>query len=326
VVFSKRYLVITFNSTVLYLLSFFLIHFLTHLMTGFSSWLVDIRTTLNYTFIDWHIRWWNWTEEMVITVFSIPAIFALLIAILCSLPFARNIRFRDFFRRLIRRLRYPTKKQRYLHRKMQRKRQIEMQVQRMNRPAEVERKLRVRKKLSWSVRLFLLWTLFHSLTYFFSGLLFAFLFHRRLGYVIWYLFNSFFFEALFSVIAFLSMVTIGFVFARQFFHSSRMYLNNLNDRNRMPFVLSQAIFPFIIGTVINTVMMAPDFDLSLILLNFSLFFLLLPLPSRALRFDNLHFDSRERPVRILWPWIIWASVLITVIYVAIKIGIPISFN
>lgn len=319
VVFSSKYLIITLNSTVLYLASFFLVHFLTHLVTGITAWFCEISTTLNYTFVDFHIRYWNWTDEMVIIVFSIPAIFAVIIALLASLPFVKHLTMSEVFKRL----RYLTKKQRYKHRQMQRQKQLELQVQRLNKTAQPPETQRLKKRISWQVRLFLLWTLYHSTTYFFSGMLFSFLFHRRFGYVIWYAFNKFIFEAFFSIIAFLSLIIIGYVFSVQFLYSGRMYFNDLNDRNRMPFVVSQAIFPFIIGTFLTIILQIPVFDPTLILLNFSIFFLLLPLPSRAAHFDNLHFGSHEKTTKIFWNWIAWASIIILSILVAIKIGIPI---
>ncbi|MCX6269158.1 MAG: hypothetical protein NTW16_17690 [Bacteroidetes bacterium] len=319
VVFSSNYLIIILNSTILYLVSFFLVHFLTHLVTGITAYFCDISTTLNYTFVDFHIRYWNWTEEMVIVVFSVPAIFALIIALLTAIPFTQRLK----KPRILHRLRYITKSQRRKHRQLRRKNQLDLQVQRLQKTTPPEEKRKVKKRISWSIRLFLLWTLYHSATYFFSGMLYAFLFHRRFGYVIWYAFNNYAFDLLFSAVAFLALVIIGYIFSVQFFNSGRMYLNSLNERNRMPFVVSQAIFPFIIGTIVTIAMQIPDFDLALVLLNFSLFFLLLPLPSRAAGYDTLHFDKREKVVKIYWHWLAWSVVIILSVYIALKTGIPI---
>jgi hypothetical protein len=322
VVLSSKYLIITLNSTVLYLVSFFLIHFLTHLITGISAYYCEISTTINYTFVDFHIRYWDWTEEMVILVFSIPAIFTLLITLSASLAFAGPLKWPNFLKRL------PafTKKQRRRQKQQRRQKQLEVQVQRLNNPLPAAEKAKFKKRLSWNVRLFLLWTIYHSTSWFFSGMLYSFLFHRRFGYVIWYAFNAYIFDLLFSVVAFLCMVLIGYAFAVQFFYSGRMYLNDLNDRNRMPFVVSQAIFPFFIGTILTVLLQIPVFDPSLILLNFSIFFLLLPLPSRAARFDSLHFDKKDKPAKIHWNWIIWSAVIVFAIVIAIKIGIPINLK
>jgi hypothetical protein len=322
VVFSSKYLVIALNSTVFYLTSFFLIHFLTHLVTGITAWFCEISTTLNYTFVDFHIRYWNWTDEMVITVFSVPAIFAILIALLSSLPFVKHIKMAD----LLRRIRYITRKQRFRQRRKHRKTEIELQVQRLNKTAPQPEKPKQKKRLSWKIKLFLLWTLYHSTTYFFSGMLYSFLFHRRFGYVIWYAFNSYPFDLLFSAIAFISLLVIGYFFSAQFFYSGRMYFNDLSSRNRMPFVISQVFIPFILGTVITILLQIPVFDPALILLNFSIFFLLLPLPSRAARFEPIHFDSREKKAKIYWNWIVWSAIVVVSIVVAIKIGINIKLS
>jgi hypothetical protein len=318
-VFSSKYLIITVNSTVLYLAAFFLIHFLTQLITSISAWFCDISTTINYTFVDFHIRYWNWTEEKVIIVFSIPALFSIVVALFASLPFVKRRRVPG----ILKRLRYLTKKQRRKHSRARREKQIELQVRRFTKNERPSVKRKIKKRLSWPARLFMLWILYHSITYFSSGLLYAFLFHRRFGYVIWYAFNMYLFDILFSVVAFLLLVGIGYIFAVQFFYSARMYLNDLNDRNRMPFIINQAIFPFIIGTIITIALQIPSFDPAMILLNFSIFFLLLPLPSRVARFDNLHFDTLEKPVKIYWKWVIWSSVIVFSILLAVKIGIPI---
>ena len=319
VVFSSKYLIIALNSTVIYLLSFFLVHFLTHFVTGLAALFCKISTTLNYTFVDFHIRYYNWTEEMVIQVFSIPALFALLISFLTLLPFAKGLKWPDFLKRLP----HFTKKQRYKHKYRQRQKVLEHQVRRLNKTLQPYETPKVRKRLSWQLRLFFLWTFYHCMTYFFSGMLYSFLFHRRVGYVIWYAFNSYIFDVLFSALAFLSLAAIGHFIAVQFFNSARMYLNDLNGRNRMPFVISQAIFPFVIGTIVTILFQIPVFDPALVLLNFSIFFLLLPLPSRAVRYDNLHFDRREKAVKIYWHWVALSSVIIISIMIALKSGIQI---
>jgi hypothetical protein len=252
-------------------------------------------------------------------VFSIPALFTVVVALVCSLPFVRHLTLSDVFKRL----RYITKKQRYKQHRKHRKGEIELQVQRLNKTSqEPDKKIR-QKRISWTVKLFLIWTLYHCLAYFFSGMLYSFLFHRRFGYVIWYAFNAYPFDLLFSFVAFLSMVITGYFFAAQFFYSGRMYFNDLNDRNRMPFVISQAFFPFIAGTLLTNLLQIPVFDPAVILLNFTVFFLLLPLPSRAARFDTVHFDSREKTPAINWHWLGLSAVVVISIVIAIKTGITI---
>lgn len=323
VVFSARYLVIALNSTVLFLLSFFLVHFLTHLATGLAAGFCEISTTLNYTMVDFHIRYWDWTPEMVIIVFTVPAVFAALLAVAASLPFLRRSGPRKPF---LRRFRYLTKKQRIRHRRASRKAEIELQVQRLEQRAEETKSPSRRRRIPWSIRLFLLWTSLHSLTYLFSGMLYAFLFHRRFGYVIWYAFNNIIFDALFGFIAFTAMLAIGWFYAAQFFNAGRVWFNTLNDRNRMPFAVSLAFVPFAAGTVITVLLQLPKFDPSLILLNFSLIFFLIPIPSRSLRTPSKHFDNLPKPAAVWWGWILAAAVTVTAILVAVKYGVPIDFH
>ena len=323
VIFSARYLAIALNSTVLFLLSFFLVHFLTHLATGLAAGFCEISTTLNYTMVDFHIRYWDWTPEMVIIVFTVPAVFAALLAAAASFPFLRRSGPR---KPLLHRLRYFTKKQRMRHRRSSRKAELELQVKRLEQRDEEARPHTRRRRIPWSVRLFLLWTSLHSLTYLFSGMLYAFLFHRRFGYVIWYAFNNIVFDVLFGFIAFTSMLAIGWFYAAQFFNAGKLWFNSLNDRNRMPFMVSLVFVPFAAGTVITVLLQLPKFDPSLILLNFSLFFFLLPIPSRSARTPSKHFDSQPKPAAVWWGWILAAAVTVTAILVAVKYGVPIDFH
>ena len=322
VVLSFRYRVIALNSTVLFLVSFFLVHFCTHLITGLAAWYSGISTTLNYTMVDFHIRYWEWTPEMVIIVFTAPALFALAVALLSALAFARRRDWKHIFRRM----KFMTRKQKARHRREERRKMLELQVQRLQSGQEGEERTRRRRRLTWRTRLFLLWTLYHSLTYFFSGLLFSFLFHRRFGYVTWYAFDNFLFDVFFSFIAFVSMLVIGYAYAPQFFQSGKLYFARLGHSNRMPFALSQAFIPFFLGTVVTTAAQLPAFDPSLVLLNLSLFFFLLPIASRSVTFGSLSFGQEDPPARVWWGWIGWAVAVVAGILVAVRIGIPINFK
>lgn len=322
VVFSSKHLIITLNSLAIFLSSFLLIHFLTHLLTAIGAGLSNINTVLGFSEVIFLIHYWQWSEEQVITVFSIPAIFALGIALLTTIPFAQPSEKKGYFLRF----RLLTKKQRQQHKQIQHQKELELLKQKLSKTVQPAENRKYKKRLSWPVRLFFLWTFYHCTTYFFSGLLYGFFFHRRLSYVIWWVFDNYILDAFFSIVAILFMIALGYVFSVQFFYTARMYFNDLNDRNRMQFVLSQALLPFIAGTVITTLLQLPAFNPALILLNFSMFFLLLPLPYRAVHFDSLHFDSREKTTKIDWDWIVLSLIIILAITIALNIGIPINMN
>jgi hypothetical protein len=307
---------------VLFLLSYFITHLLSHLATGITAYLTDISTTLHYTIVDFHIRYWNWTEEMVITVFSIPAIFMLLVAIVASLPLERRKHTgKGLWHRL--RMLFPNQRKKMAERL--REEEIRIITERRS-ETPVRKKRKAGRRISGSLRLFLLWTVFHSLVYFFSGMFYGFLFHRRFSYVIWYAFNNYLFDALFALLSAIIMIIAGVVFARQFFMSGRMYFNELTGSNRVQFIISQAIIPFLAGNIITTLLQIPKFDPALILLNLSMFMLLLPLPRMAVRSENIFFDTHEKRVTIRWKWIGWSAVIILAILIAIKTGIRISLS
>ena len=83
------------------------------------------------------------------------------------------------------------------------------------------------------------------------------------------------------------------------------------------------LIPFAAGMVLTTAMQLPAFDPSLVLLNFSLFFLLLPIPTRSATYGSLHFGTETPRPRILRGWIAATLVIVLAILIAEKIGIPI---
>jgi hypothetical protein len=106
--------------------------------------------------------------------------------------------------------------------------------------------------------------------------------------------------------------------------SGKMYFNQLVDRNRMPFIMAQAILPFYIGIVITTLMMIPDISYTLIIMNFSMIFLLFPLQVRGSHYPEIQFDNEPKEISVKWDWVFLAVVIMVALYLPLKIGIFIS--
>jgi len=315
VVFSRDYMVILLNSVALFLLSFFLVYFVTLMLTGAAAYVTEISTLLNYSVVDYKIHSYDWTFLQVVTVFSVPSLVLLVIILIIAQVFESKKEEAN-----------PIKWYQMITRKQREKAfaKPDLVVLEKKKKSKRGRGNRKRRELNWYTKLFFLWTLYHCITYFFSGMLFSLVFYRRSGYVIWHVFAYNTINYFFAGVAFLFLVILGFVYASQFMVSARMYFNQLVDRNRMPFIYAQAILPFYIGMIITTLMMIPDISYTLIFMNFSMIFLLFPLQIRGNHYPEIQFDSEPKEITVKWDWVFMSLVIMVAIYLPLKIGIFIS--
>jgi hypothetical protein len=335
IVFSRDYLIIAANSSILFLLSFFLVNFIMQLVTGVSAFFVDIGTLISFHVIDYRIHAFDWSLLQVIVVFSAPTLLSLILIFVLSRFFERKKKKIKWFRwprqftkkgrQKQRELAYQKKKEKGIQR--QQKIQLMYQAKDENGVVAYETVSTSRKwyrRFNWVVKLFLLWTMYHLINFFFSGMLFSYFFYRRFGYVIWYIFNSSGFNLFFLSISAIFMVVLGFVFAPQFLYSGKMYFNDLTDRIRLPFVISQVVIPFFIGSILTFVAEIPRLSLTMTLMNISIGILLIAVPIRGVYFAELHFDSKPKNKKFIWKWLVVSVLLITGILILLKAGIEIK--
>jgi hypothetical protein len=317
VIFSKDYLKISLNSLLLFISAYLFVHFITQLITGLVCHWFDIQTELFYSKTEYHftiksvlesqVIMNKWTLLQIITVFSSAPVACLVLAILAfRLLMMKRISFG------IGKL---SRKIRILFSGKIRKAELRMQ--------EAKRKSGKRLNIPASMRLFLIWFICHSFTYFFSGMLFTSLFFTRFGYVTGYIFDSFMFDNIAASLSIISMVLLGFLFVGVFLHSSRQYFNQLVDWTRMPFVLSQIFFPAILGLIIVVIMQLPKIVYKLALMQVSMIILIFPILWRGQKYPEIQFDYNPRTIRISWKWIIPFVVISAAMLIALKIGIRI---
>lgn len=337
IVFTRDFIIIALNSTILFLFSFFLVNFLMQMVTGVSAYFVNISTLISYHIIDYRIHGFDWTLFQVIVVFTAPTLLSLFLIFILSRLFERKkkkVRWFRWFRRL-------TKKGRQRDRELAYQKKKEKGVLRQEKirlmyHARTEEGIPIPelttdtrswfRRINWIWKLFLLWTMYHLINYFFSGMLFSYFFYRRFGYVIWYIFNSSGFNLFFLVVSSIFMIVLGFVFAPQFFHSAKQYFNDLTDRIRIPFIIAQVIIPVTLGMILTFIAEVPRFSLTMTMMNLSIIALLIAAPIRGIYFAELHFDSKEKKIGVIWKWLAVATIIVTGILIAMKIGIPINLK
>jgi hypothetical protein len=81
IVFSSDYLIITLNSTVHFLLAYFIITFLSQFTTALTASLFKIHTIIQFNTIDFLINAYDWQTQAVLAVFSSASVLILLICI-----------------------------------------------------------------------------------------------------------------------------------------------------------------------------------------------------------------------------------------------------
>jgi hypothetical protein len=316
VIFSRDYLIISFNSLILFLCAFYVVHFLTQLITGLTCLGFDIQTRLYYGITEYHFTIKSiiegqtimnkWTLPEIITVFSSAPLACLLLAILSyRLLYTKRIKFS--FKWISRKFK------KLFANKLKKK---ELKIQEAEDPGR-------KVKLSKYLRLFLIWFICHAFAYFFSGMLFSWLFFMRFGYVTGYIFDSYFFDNLAASLSLISMVLLGFLFVSLFLHSSRMYFNQLVDWTRMPFVFSQILIPCILGLPIIVMTLLPKIILKVAAMQVCMIILVLPLMWRGRIYPEVQFDYKPRKIEIPWRWIISCLVISAAIITSLKFGIKI---
>ncbi len=78
----KQQLIISLNSTVLFLIAYILVFTLTSIVTAISASAFEITSELQYNQILFYIRSYDWTSDAVKTIFSTGPILALILGIL----------------------------------------------------------------------------------------------------------------------------------------------------------------------------------------------------------------------------------------------------
>ncbi len=79
---KRTYLAIGINSLAVFLITYLLVYFLSHLITALSASAFGIRTILYYYDVEYLIRGYDWTDDAVKAVFSSAPLFSLLFALL----------------------------------------------------------------------------------------------------------------------------------------------------------------------------------------------------------------------------------------------------
>ncbi len=165
----------------------------------------------------------------------------------------------------------------------------------------------------WTIRLFILWIFLHALTQSFGEMICGALLNQGFGWVLAYLYINDTTKMLLVIGIIIAMVTSGLVFSRFMLLTGNIYFNFINKANRSPFLMSQILLPFLIGTGMITFIKQPLLNSFEPVVESSMMLILLPALLNARFSDDLFFDEEPRKIRIKWVWIL-ISVLILILF------------
>ena len=166
---------------------------------------------------------------------------------------------------------------------------------------------------TWFIRLLFFWIFCHSIIHFFGEMLIGTLLMKGFGLSIVYIFLVEYKKLLIILIALFFMILSGFTLTKMAILSGNIYFNMVTKKNRSYFLQSQIFIPYILGFIIIFLIKMPDITKFDIFVNFTMFFIILPILIRGRSVKDLYFDPEIRKIRIRWVFLI-AAIFGLVIY------------
>ncbi|MGA2824173.1 MAG: hypothetical protein ABSE72_11675 [Bacteroidales bacterium] len=157
---------------------------------------------------------------------------------------------------------------------------------------------------NWTVRLFIMWVVLHAFTQSFGEMIFGALLNQGFGWVLAYLYVDETAKMLLVVGILLGMLSGGLFLSRFILLTGNIYFNTIGKVNRIPFLMSQIFLPFLIGTGIIILVKQPLINSFELVVEGSMFFIILPAMLRARFSNDLFFDEEPRKIRIKWVWVL----------------------
>jgi len=173
------------------------------------------------------------------------------------------------------------------------------------------------------LRLLVLWSFCHLIINFFGNMLVGALLNEGFGYVIMYQFVMDTGKMILTLFSFICIFLTGLFMARLFLYSANIYFNILNQYNRLRFVFSQFLYPFIIGNIIIIILKMPEVRPFEIFLNGCTLLLILPIVFRSINMQDLYFDEEPRKIKLAGYYILITFIMVILFRVGLGFGLRI---
>ena len=177
------------------------------------------------------------------------------------------------------------------------------------------------------VNLFLLWLFFIGFIHFVGGISVGVLLSKGLGFVMRW---SRVPDAVILLLVYASIFTLilsGLLLARNFLLTGNMYFDEIGRLNRKSFLLSQFLFPTLVGTAILVAFSTPvisKFNWSGLSINISALLVIIPVILKCSQTNVTFLTNETRRIRVHWNVMIPGLVVLVIVHFIFSNGVRIN--
>ncbi|MGA3013749.1 MAG: hypothetical protein ABSD71_06910 [Bacteroidales bacterium] len=168
-------------------------------------------------------------------------------------------------------------------------------------------------KERWNFRLLMMWIFLQAFTQSLGAMIFGILLNQEFGWVLSYLYFDDTTKLLIVIGLVLGMLAIGLFLSHFLQTTGNMYFNFLNRDNKMPFLISQILLPFMIGTAMIALIKQPLLNFFEVFSEGSMLLIICPAIIYARSSHELFFDEEPRETNFNWQWI-FTTVLMLILF------------
>lgn len=153
------------------------------------------------------------------------------------------------------------------------------------------------KEYTGTLKLFFMWGLVHSVSLFLGSAYAGALLSEGFGHVLIWMFMGDTGKLIVTLLALFLLATTGIAMSRLFLISANSYFNLLKPENKISFIISQVVIPFIVGSIIIIAIRYP-MSLYELLRIITPFIIVLTIILGSFGFSVLYFDENPRVIKI----------------------------
>jgi len=162
-------------------------------------------------------------------------------------------------------------------------------------------------------RLIMMWIFLQAFTQSLGTMIFGILLNQEFGWVLSYLYFDDTVKLLIVIGLILGMLVTGLFLSRFLLTTGNMYFNFLNRDNKIPFLISQILLPFIIGIGIIALIKQPFLNFFEVFSEGSMLLIICPAIIYARYSQELFFDEEPREIKFNWQLIV-ATLLVLIMF------------
>jgi hypothetical protein len=120
------------------------------------------------------------------------------------------------------------------------------------------------------------------------------------------------------------LILTGLLLTKIALFSGNAYFNMITKENRSYFLQSQFLIPSLLGVVVLILIKTPKITEYDLLVNLTMFLLILPIVLRGLSMKDLYFDPETRKIRVRWIFLLTTVVVLFLFRILFGFGVRIG--